>query len=330
MMDTGHVLTLAPRENIYTDAAQCHSPDYLWWSCSFGGQFYTGCCNVDACHETPAGCPPVHQQPTSPSKSTPASTIARTITTQPPSSTVKISITSSTSSLVPSTPSTPVSPGPTSSSGTAVSITTRAPTAAASPITAAATDANSSQHVTLPIGTLVGIVIGCCIVAAAAAFLTYKCWTRRQGKKGHERPATTGDFLSSESDHLPSPTLPTTAMARRRFITSFDEAAGPMPDTRTMGMSSPLEYKQQASAASPSSMGFSETSAMVSELDSTPINDARWSAGTTLEDKTAGMRSPTASQGPTESLRGTLSSTRGDRESGTYVNSWSRFQNIQV
>ncbi|KAK3337316.1 hypothetical protein B0T19DRAFT_437980 [Cercophora scortea] len=191
------------------------------------------------------------------------------------------------------------------------------------------TEANSSTHITLPVGALVGIVIGSCIVVAAAAFFAYKCWSRRRGRKEEERAAATRDFLSSEPDHLPSPTLPTTVMARRRFITGFDEAGGQVPDPGAMAMLSPLEYKQQASAASPSSMGFSETSAMISELDSTPIGDARWSAATELENKPAGIRTPTASQGPTETLRGTLSSTRGDRESGTYVNDWTRFQNIQ-
>lgn len=28
-----------------------------WWSCSFDNQFYTGCCSVNACHQTPVGCP---------------------------------------------------------------------------------------------------------------------------------------------------------------------------------------------------------------------------------------------------------------------------------
>lgn len=33
------------------------SSDAQWWSCSFDNQFYTGCCTVNACHQTPVGCP---------------------------------------------------------------------------------------------------------------------------------------------------------------------------------------------------------------------------------------------------------------------------------
>jgi hypothetical protein len=67
-----------------------------------------------------------------------------------------------------------------------------------------------------------------------------------------------------------------------------------------------------------------------SELDSTPVHGAAGRASGSRAE-TAELDSRPAPQAETDGvLRATLNSTQQERETGTYANSWTRFQNVQL
>ncbi|KAK1757582.1 hypothetical protein QBC47DRAFT_442592 [Echria macrotheca] len=148
--------------------AACYLP-YQWWTCDFDGQHYSGCCRVDACQQTPAGCPVDDQQP--PSTTPPAGEITSTaaiLTSRGFTVTPVLTIITTAGTLIQATSAQ-------TSDSALISQTTSSPAAAAT------SDGGTSSGIQIPLGGLVGLVVGCSLLALLGAALACLHWRRPRG-----------------------------------------------------------------------------------------------------------------------------------------------------
>ncbi|KAL2255978.1 hypothetical protein VTK26DRAFT_2401 [Humicola hyalothermophila] len=300
---------------------------YLWYICTWKHPYYSGCCRVDPCKQDPIGCPPsARGEPVG-------------VTTHHSSTSSTTSQTASDSLLATEATAT--------SLPTATTSSTPSPGAPAPPIisSTSTTDSDSgSDGVTLPVGTLVGIVVGCTLAALFAAVMACMWWGRRRREKEEkreqaERLASSGGL---DEEHLP-PGLDSVfnPMTEAGPGSVFDRGQGRMGKGESMlgfgsfGRDSHLSsggHSVLISPLTPAStlgMGLGLPSSP-SELDSTPVQGPQASAQ--IEPRPP-AELDSHSIPPDEEIskpRATLGSTQHEREAGTYVNSWTRFQNVQL
>ena len=170
--------------------ASCH-PEHQWY-CSSSNQFYTGCCLINACNQTPGGCPA-------------SARLRGSVTSDSTTWTTTISISTSTSTffitpLPTKLPITVTLPAWTSystsdsrpSSLPPASVTGHSDTSSQSfppEFSAAAPETSSSGGIIIPVGALVGLVVGSGFLLAAGFILAYLRWARYRRKKNEGRDA---------------------------------------------------------------------------------------------------------------------------------------------
>jgi phage terminase large subunit-like protein len=145
------------------------SPPYQWWTCDFDGQHYSGCCRVDACHQTPAGCPSDDQQPPSTTSAGGITFTAATLTSRAFTVTPLLTFFTAAGTFIQATSA------QTSDSGL-VSQTTSSLAAAAT------SDGGTSSGIQIPLEGLVGLVVGCSLLAVLGAILACLHWRRPRDK----------------------------------------------------------------------------------------------------------------------------------------------------
>ncbi|KAK3941844.1 hypothetical protein QBC46DRAFT_89540 [Diplogelasinospora grovesii] len=306
---------------------------YLWWTCNFDSQTYSGCCAVNACQQKTVGCPASAQQPT-----------ATASTSNVPSSSATSRAVSSGLTTSTVAPSTSVPASDSSSSGILAA-------------TAAANSSSDSGYVALPIGALVGIVIGCAIVAIVAALWTCMWWGRHKRKREEQerrRDAAEGDSLYPSlktsaapmmSGHPPDAENLVDGAGGQDIITQEKSGYSPNSGHGHMRTGSSNTF---VSAVSPNSTAIASGTPSWqapprSELDSTPMPAISELDADVPRQGTTGLglqanQQNAASTNPlntsrsfyiegesSERPRATLNSSTGD-----YATSWTKFSNVQL
>lgn len=268
---------------------------YRWWSCSFDGQFFTGCCAIDACHQTPVGCPGYAQQPapvTTTTKTISATSLSSATTSPGPSGSSTV-----TDTTVPAPTQTPDSPPP----------QTNAPSVGPQP-----GGTGDDSGILIPVPALVVLVVGCFLLVVFAALLLCMRWGRQQRRRDQQRELAAG--------------LAGLAVVPRGECDVSPAATGDpaliVGDVRGMDRSME-EISSVGSLWMASNVPRPDLSPNLSELDSSPIHGE-------LDAVAAPTRISADQQElerrPSEIPRATLSST----DSNTYANSWTRFGHVQL
>lgn len=364
-------MAASPDLTIDTTSRVCETESgYLWYICTFTQPDYSGCCRVDPCKRDPVGCPPY-------ARGVPvitSTTITTSTSTKPaldPTSDTSLTLAvPTTTGPAPSPPETTPTPSPGAGAGASLqrSAATDGPTTGGS-------SSSSSHGITLSISALVGIVIGCAIVALFASLSTCMWWGRRQREK-KEKHGQLEKLASSQGldvEHMP-PGLESVfnPMAQSGPGSIFDRGEGkattrendvtserdgpandrclslagrmskgdsfpgstPLPRDSHLSHLSHLSSGVHSSLVSPLTLGSSvgtRVPTSPSELEARPI-------------RTDGAEEPAARSGAAElesrpvtqeetiiaRPRATLNSTQEERDAGTYANSWTRFQNVQL
>ncbi|KAH8889510.1 hypothetical protein GQ53DRAFT_869950 [Thozetella sp. PMI_491] len=204
-------------------SSDCHEP-YRWYTCNYGGKYYTGCCSVDPCGLSP-GCPAANQQPSDNYQS--ASTTPTKMT-----STVTATETAATST---------------------VGSDTGATTSLAQP---GASDGQPTQdsRLSVSVGALVAIVVGSLCFAAFLVCL-YVLWSKNQRRKGKKRLLETSTspargvlesqgFFGGGAVSPPRTSKPPLAL---------DDGGGPAPNARAKAKNWPIRGDAPAAAISTAS-----------------------------------------------------------------------------
>ncbi|KAK3299105.1 uncharacterized protein B0H64DRAFT_91161 [Chaetomium fimeti] len=308
---------------------------YLWYICTWTTPFYSGCCRVNPCQNTPIGCPP--QARGHSDSSTAYISVTKTLT-------VTRAVTST--SLSPS--STSLSPSPFSSTSTPVPGASAPSPPTISSTSTANIDQGSGDGLSIPINTLAGIVVGCGIVVIFVALVACMWWGRRRRKK-RERSDHTERLPSSRGlgDEQIPPGLESifNPMAHSGPGSVFDRTEGRMAKADSMLGFSPLthgplthgprrstvRHGAHSGIVSPLTPGSSWGSGLPSspsEPDSTLVHGDVTKSGEGNEGAKPGSE-PEVKEADAVP-RATLNSTEQERETRTYVNSWTRFQNVQL
>lgn len=206
---------------------------YSWYLCTWTTPNYSGCCRVDPCRQEPIGfCPASATDEPWFGESTltitsyvPSSTLTITRTAQHPSSAVTSSATlrstllpSSSTPLSTSPPPLPAPPG------------AGAPTPPTIPSTSTAhTDDTNGNGLTISVSALIGIVLGCGIVAIFAVLSFCMWWGRRRRQRSEKQgQADKAVSLRATDEELVPPGLESVfnPMAQTGPGSVFDRAEG--------------------------------------------------------------------------------------------------------
>ncbi|KAK4040517.1 hypothetical protein C8A01DRAFT_46150 [Parachaetomium inaequale] len=324
--------------SIDTASSACETESgYLWYICTWTAPFYSGCCRVNPCRQEPIGCPP---QARGDSESYDTTV---TLTTTVPSSTLTVTKTRSKSQPAPSSSATPT-PGASAASSPTISSTSTANN-----------DNINSHGLAISTSALVGIVVGCGIVVIFAALMACMWWGRRRREKDEKRDhaARLGSSRGLDEDQVPpglesvfnpmtqsGPAASLEALGREIKGANVPHL-GRMAKADSMLGFSPLAHDPRQSTLSSgahsgivspltpgSSWGLGLPSSP-SELDSTPVHREMTRSGDGNQGNEMGSH-PGVKDGADIVPRATLNSTEQERETGTYANSWTRFQDVQL
>ncbi|KAK0628146.1 hypothetical protein B0T17DRAFT_504851 [Bombardia bombarda] len=286
VMANSTVLAIHPRED-----RSCVS-GYLWWVCA-ASPGYRGCRAVDACQQNPIGCPPHDQMPETAPISMSFSSPWITSSTVTPSSTKPSLISSSLTKSSASFGATFLSSSSTSPSLSPSSIIPKT-SSLVLPAPAASSDTSTDTGgagVVLPVGTLVGIIVGCCVFAGLVVLGAYMLWGKYK-RKGDDEGGVARAFIPQrghERDYIPDPYDSQTAGAA--------SGSTHVPDTPELDSSAPR---------SPVPELESPTSAVRQEITTAPAEEYHaWRP------------------------RATLSPTEWEVNARTYANSWTKFGDVQ-
>ncbi|KAK0730589.1 hypothetical protein B0H67DRAFT_41166 [Lasiosphaeris hirsuta] len=266
---------------------------YRWWSCSFGGQYFTGCCAIDACHQTPVGCPGYVQQP-------PATTTARhTSATSSNSATTSSGLSSS--SIVTNT----ADPAPTH--------TPDSPTQTNAPsVGPEAGVASNNNGILIPVPALVVLVVGCFLLVVFAALLLCMRWGRQQRRRDQQRELAAGLAGLAAIPRGEGEISPVAPGNSAHIVGDMRVGDRDMEDISSVG--SPMAASHEFRP---------DLSPNLSELDSSPIHGELDSVVV----PTHGLADlQELERRPSEIPRATLSSA----DSNTYATSWTRFGHVQL
>ncbi|GAB1311208.1 hypothetical protein MFIFM68171_01418 [Madurella fahalii] len=303
---------------------------YLWYICTWTHPDYSGCCRVDPCKRNPVGCPsyargvPVTSSiDTTPASSTRTTTVVDTV------------VETSSTLAATATATVPVPPETSSAPGLGADIQRSAALSGPS-----AVGDSSSNGMTLSVSALVGIVVGCAMVAIFMALAAGMWWGRRRREKDekyekYEHAERLASSRGLDVEHM-TPGLGSVfnPTAQNGPGSIFDRAEGRMSKGESLPGFTPVPCGGHSShlvshLSSGSSIGAGLPSSP-SELDSTPIHgdSARLSAPQT---GAAELEShPVAQDETIPEPRATLNSTQEERNAGTYANSWTMFQDVQL
>ncbi|KAK1828215.1 hypothetical protein QBC39DRAFT_385208 [Podospora conica] len=154
------------------------SSDTKWWSCSFENHFYTGCCTINACQQTPVGCPATttkhYHLPTNkaiPDLMESESTTSTTTTTHTVRLTVGQGITKSHD----------VTDTPTVMVKTITAITPSSSPSATSAHTSAR-PSGAPVDASMPMPAIIVVVLVCVLLGALGSFMIWQGCNRRRAK----------------------------------------------------------------------------------------------------------------------------------------------------
>ncbi|KAK4224601.1 hypothetical protein QBC38DRAFT_370658 [Podospora fimiseda] len=315
-LPTNHITT-RDRDDLELPHPVCETSSiYSWHICVYYSISYSGCCSVNPCLSY--SCPVEARGKVA--SSTPIVTTTSPSSSSPPPPPPPLSLPSSSST-----------PGPTATSTQPVPYT--------DPTT---TNGGSSHGMSLSVSVIVGIVVGCGIVAIFAALATTMWYgrhrrERREKRQNAQRLATPRHI----DDELVPPGLESVfnPMASNGPGSVFDRAEGRMskasaesfyPPVRENYMSGSPQFGLYVSHLSPNSaMNPRPSSVVPPELDSAPVIELPATSDSAQSTSYTHGISPTnehiAELSATEGLRATLNSTPEDKMSNTYANSWSKF-----
>ncbi|KAK0737706.1 hypothetical protein B0T21DRAFT_170745 [Apiosordaria backusii] len=316
-----------PETTLDLERKECATASgYLWYTCTFTTPWYAGCCSVNPCQQQPVGCPLIAQG-------------------EPVTSTQSTSLSSTPSEIT-----TTLTPTADISSRTTLSTSTYP------------TNYEDSHGMKISISALVGVVVGCAIAVIFVALVSCMWWGRRRREKDEKRdqaqrlasprvvdeelvpPGLEGVFnpmasngrgsifdraegrmskISHESGSFPNLPLRDSCMSGGAHSNLASPLRKPDPRDRLPGDS----QSQLVSPPSSNTPNNPECPPISVELDSTSIKELPVPAPQHGELESP---QPYDSPEPTEGPRATLNSTQQERQSNTYVNSWTRFQNVQV
>ncbi|KAL2178606.1 uncharacterized protein P884DRAFT_257808 [Thermothelomyces heterothallicus CBS 202.75] len=203
---------------------------------------------------------------------------------------------------------------------------------------------------TVSLSAIVGIIVGCGIVAVFAALVACMWWSRHRREKKEERVhvARLGSSRGPGEEQIP-PGLESVfnPMAQIGPGSVFDRSEGRMAKADSLVGFSPLMHSSRQSILSsgahngigtvrplsPDSSGGCGSRYCPPELDTNPIR-----GGMINSTKHNKQHNKQANTGPhivrreeAEAVpRATLGATANERETGTYANSWTKFQNVQL
>ncbi|KAK3310304.1 uncharacterized protein B0T15DRAFT_32538 [Chaetomium strumarium] len=336
---------------------------YIWYICTWKHPYYSGCCRVDPCKQDPIGCPigwpaSARGHPVATTDSASTSRPRTTSRTSPIRTTPGLTRTETAAAS--SSPSPSSTPTPGAGAGTTATISS----------TSTAVNANnSSSGITLSVGALVGIVVACAAVAVIAALSTCMWWWGRcrqrrdsiapsllvvSGPVKEPNPSALEPVFDSSVAHsMPRGVSdPASGMAPcssqhhgNTQGTSNPSHWGPMvvvvkedsmmssPPARGLHLSNPSSdaHSSHASSLAPGNswgVGVSLASSP-SELGSAVVR-REMEGGQATQSEAVEIDSRPIVNEAVESPRATLSSTQRERDTGTYANSWTRFQNLQL
>lgn len=318
---------------------------YPSWSCSFHEQYFTGCCSVDACRQTPVGCPESAQ----PITVTPFLTSTASLTSTGQTHLSTTAVTTDTTNIT-------TSPSADQSAPSSQIVTSSGPTSDAGP--------SSPNGILIPISALVVLVVGSVFFLITGAITACMRWGKHQRKRDQARKAASESVTKPLGEGQLPPDLNSSAIPHAHGGPGYiaDEVGGRLTpklveppflgagnSSRTgepvmLGSVLPTrentrnggEHGILTSPATLAGTASSDLSPNLSELESTPTHREfgivsqpnHW----VIElDCLASERDSPSGQGrPGEELRATLSSTQIERDSNTYVNSWTKYGNVQT
>ncbi|KAK0754081.1 hypothetical protein B0T18DRAFT_386010 [Schizothecium vesticola] len=274
------------------------SSDAQWWSCSFDNQFYTGCCTVNACHQTPVGCPT-----TPPTITTTVTTTSlndpftfphlietRSLASAPAETGTGTSDLSMTQPLVRSSTATAMTTAPSFNSPSTTGLLTSAvhlhnESTSASPdspmpsgVTVDATASPWSDH-SMPRPAIVVLALVCVLLGILGSIMVWQGWKRRRERM---KP-------SSSSSH-PSPGDDDSAAGQEQqemgehFNVLVNPEAFPFTPPRSgagpgHGKSSGTSFDSTARPVSAASMRparYTNASPTLGDMSGGPVHDARY------------------------------------------------------